>query len=194
MEPTFSGSRSTISVNFARTVRVKGLQVRVELETGCWVRGSRLALRAGHPVAGGVRLQSRKTFERATEADLDALIRRLRVARCRKPGCAKPVLVGDGHPPRWNRKGLCERHRLKDITDAAAVHETKVNAEIARRDAAKKAKGFRYKATIWIHRDEGDDVCCIEYFVRKPSAAEVRAIARRRRSRILDDFLVEKLP
>jgi len=156
------------------------------------VRGSRLGLQARHRIAGSARLLSRRSFERATEADIDAMLRRLRLQRCRHPGCARLNLVGDGKPL-GNERGYCERHRLQDIAVSAAREQAKLDAERARSDGLKKARGFRYKATLWIHRDHGDDAGVVLYFVKKPAAAGLRREAARRRSRILDDFHVEKL-
>jgi hypothetical protein len=191
-EPTFSGQRSTLSVNFSRVVAVGGLKVRVVLEPGCWVRGSRLGLLASHRIAGSARLVSRRTFERATPADIDAMLRRLRVVKCRRPGCSSPHLVGDGRPL-GNEKGNCERHRLQDILAAAAKEQAKIDAGRAARDAGKKRQGFRYKATVWIHRDDRDDAWLELFYVEKPTIRRVRKEAARRRSRILDDFHIEKL-
>jgi len=191
-EPTFSGKRSAISVNFVRTVTVGGIQVRVELEPGCWVTGSRLGLMASHRVAGSARLLSRRLFEKATPADIDAMLPRLRVVRCRFKGCKAPNLVGDGRP--WgNPKGYCSRHRLKDIVEAAAKMQEKLDAANARADEAAVRRGFRYKATVWIHRDDGDDTAAVLWFVEKPTPTLLRKAAKRMRSRLPDDFHVERL-
>src|SRR5512144_1316428 len=128
--PTFSGKKSTISVDFRRSVVVRGLKIRIELEPGCWVRGARLGLMARHPVAGSARLTSRRTFEKATPADLDRMIRRLRVVKCRYPGCKDPHLGGDGKEPE-TPNAACERHRNKDTATADA----KVQAEIDVKEA-----------------------------------------------------------
>jgi len=191
-EPKFSGKKSTISVNFHRTVVVGGLKVRVELEPGCWVRGARLGLMANHPVAGSARLTTRRTFEKATPADLDAMIRRLRAAKCRYAGCKNPNLVGDGREP-GNPKAYCERHRLKDIVTAAAKVQAEIDVKQAIVDAAWRGKGYRYKATVWIHRDDRDDEAVVLYLKDKPTPARLRQEARRRKSRILDDVHVERL-
>ena len=190
--PTFSGRKSTISVDFRRTVVVGGLKVRVELEPGCWVRGGRLGLRANHPVAGSARLTSRRTFEKAAPADLEAMIRRLRVVRCRFPGCRSPNLVGDGKEP-GNPKAYCERHRLRDILAAAAKIQARIDVKQAILDAARKGQGYRYKASIWIHRDDRDDAAVVLYFRERPGLSRLRREARRRKSRILDDAHVERL-
>ena len=191
-EPTFSGKRSAISVNFARTVTVGGLKVRVELEPGCWVTGSRLALMASHRVAGSARLVSRRRFDQATPPDIDAMLPRLRVVKCRLKGCRAPNLVGDGRP--WgNEKGYCARHRLKDIVDAAAKVQAKLDEARARADDAAYRRGFRYKATVWVHRDDGDDTCSVLWFVEKPTPELLRKLSKQRRSRLPDDFHVERL-
>ena len=191
-EPTFSGKRSAISVNFKRLVTVGGLKVRVELEPGCWVTGSRLGLMASHRVAGSARLISRRMFEKATEADIDAMIRRLRVVRCRFPGCKSPNLVGDGRP--WgNLKGYCSRHRLQDVVAAAAKVQEKLDAAQARADEAAYRKGMRFKSTVWIHRDDGNDTYTVLWFSEKPTAAMLRNVAVKMGSRLPDDFRIERL-
>lgn len=191
-EPTFSGKRSAISVNFRRTVTVGGLRVRVELEPGCWVSGSRLGLMASHRIAGSARLVSRRLFERATPADIDAMLPRLRVVNCRFPSCKAPNLVGDGRP-RGNEKGYCERHRLKDIVEAAAKVQAKLDAAKARADDAAYRRGFRYRATVWVHRDDGDDRYSVLWFVEKPTAKLLRKVAKRSGSRLPNDFQIERL-
>ena len=191
-EPTFSGKRSTISVNFRRIVTVGGLRVRVELEPGCWVTGSRLGLMARHAIAGSARLVSRRAFEKATPADLDAMIRRLRVVRCRFPGCKSPNLVGDGREP-GNPKAYCERHRLRDIVASAAKLQAKLDAAKARADDAAYRRGFRYRATVWVHADGGDDTYAVLYFQEKPTPPQIRKLARRKGSRLPDDFRIERL-
>jgi len=191
-EPTFSGQRSNISVNFRRVVVVAGLKVRVELEPGCWVRGSRLGLMAHHRVAGSARLTSRRLFEKATPADLEAMIRRLRIVKCRVRGCTRPNLVGDGKEP-GNPKAYCERHRLKDIVTAAAKIQAEIDVKQAIVDAAWRSKGYRYKATLWIHRDDCNDSAVVLYLKDKPTPARLRQEARRRKSRVLDDAHVERL-
>jgi hypothetical protein len=190
--PTFGGKKSTISVDFRRTVDVGGLKIRVELEPGCWVRGARLGLMARHPVAGSARLLSRRTFEQATPADLDRMIRRLRIVKCRVRGCTRPNLVGDGKEP-GNPKAYCERHRLKDIVTAAAKIQAEIDVKQAIVDAAWRGKGYRYKATIWIHRDDCNDSAVVLYLKGKPTPARLRQEARRRKSRVLDDAHVERL-
>lgn len=187
MEPTFPGPKPRISVHFKRIVRVDGMRVRVELEPGCWVRGSTLGLYAAHPKAGSVRLTSRRAFEKAGPADLEALIRRLRTAACRKPGCRQRRLVGNGPEP-GNPKGLCERHRLQDILAEAERERARAREEEARHDAKKRAAGYRYKAVVWIHRDDCDDRAVVLYFREKPTRAALRREGRRRKSRLPDDF------
>jgi hypothetical protein len=191
-EPTFSGKRSNISVNFRRIVKIAGLKVVVVLEPGCWVTGSRLGLLAAHRIAGSARVLSRRLFERATLADIDAMLPRLRVVKCRVPGCRNPKLVGDGKQ-RGDEKGTCERHRLQAVVAAAAKVQERIDRERARADAAKLRQGFRYKATVWIHRDAGDDSAAVLYFVERPTISRVRREAVRRRSRLPDDFKIEKM-
>jgi len=191
-EPTFSGKQSAISVNFRRTVTVGGLKVRVELEPGCWVTGSRLGLIASHRIAGSARLVSRRLFEKATPADIDAMLPRLRVVKCRFKGCKAPNLVGDGRP-RGSEKGYCARHRLKDIVAAAAQVQAKLDEAKARSDDAAYRRGFRYRATVWVHRDTGDDMYSILWFVKKPTAELLRKVAKQSGSRLPNDFQIERL-
>ena len=74
----------------------------------------------------------------------------------------------------------------------AEKERAELEARMARNDAKAKARGMRYKAWVWIHRD-GDDYAVVRYFNARPTKDALRRIARAKRSMILDDHQVERL-
>jgi hypothetical protein len=173
---------------FARRISVGGLKIKVELLPSVWLAapftGILVSAGPGHSVSFTID----RPYERATKADYDRLIRRIRVSPCRRSGCRGRYLVGG----QTTEDGLCRRHWLAELPGKAAQAEAEVAARIARDDAKAKARGMRYRAFVWIHRD-GDDCAVVRYFPARPTKDALRRIARAKRSMILEDFQVEKL-
>jgi hypothetical protein len=176
-----------------RSVTIRGLKIGVEVQTGSCGSRRRIRLRAWHRIAGSAVLVSRQTFAaQATEADITAMLRRLRLLPCRVPGCRNLRLAGDGKIS-GNEKGYCEPHRRRDLRRAAAKEESRRDSTATQYDAWMRSKGFRYKATLWIHRGDRNESAVALYRVDKPTRAELRNEAARRQSRILDDFHIDQL-
>ena len=76
-----------IPLDLDRRIVVDGARVRIELEPACWFDGSRLAILVRGGPVGGARYASRRLFARCTQADVEKLIRRIRLASRRRPGC-----------------------------------------------------------------------------------------------------------
>lgn len=56
------------------------------------------------------------------------------------------------------------------------------------------AKGYRFKTILWIHPSRGgDDYQLVAYSKDKPDDAEVKRLAKRKGSRVLNDFHVEEI-
>ena len=74
----------------------------------------------------------------------------------------------------------------------AEKERAELEARMARHDGKAKARGKRYKAWVWIHRD-GDDYAVVRYFPSRPTKEALRRIARAKHSMILDDHQVDRL-
>lgn len=188
------GDSHVLSHDFTRKVTVDGVRITIGLEEGCWVGSSRLGILAGGAGVGSGIYRSPRSFKRATMADLERLIKRIKFSPCKKPSCKGRYLVDDRGPMRsGNPNGFCERHRLSDINTrykkGAAAHD----ADLARRDAQKKAQGFRYKATVWLHHNDRSDTYVELYFTRRPTKAALIKAASRRHSKLLGDHTITRL-
>jgi hypothetical protein len=173
---------------FARRLSVGGLKLKVELLPAVWLDAPFTGILASAGPGHSVSFTIDRPYTRATKADYDRLIRRIRVAPCRRPGCRGRYLV-DGQTA---EDALCPRHWLAELPGKAAQAEAEVAARLARDDAKAKARGMRYRAFVWIHRD-GDDYAVVRYFPARPTKEALRRIARAKRSMIVEDFQVEKL-
>jgi hypothetical protein len=176
---------------FVRRVTVGGLKLKVELLPAVWLAAPFTGIMVSSGPGQSVAFKIERPFARATKADYDRLVRRIRVAPCRRPGCLGRYLVGE-HTPVENPDGLCRRHWLADLPVKAAKEEAERAAQAARDDRKARARGMRYKAWVWIHRD-GDDVAVVRYFKARPPRETLRRIARAKRSVDLGDHHVERL-
>ena len=181
-----------LSNDFECDVTVDGVKLHVEMEPGCWIRGNNLGIMVRGGDIGGGSYFSKKDYYKATEADLKKLLKRITLTRCSVAGCKQRLVLGDD-TRKNNPKLLCQQHRLKEIHDEAAKEQAQEDARRAAEDAKAKAKGFRYKSHVWIHRDDRDDFYVRDYHRKKPTRAEVNRIAKRRRSRLLGDYEIKKL-
>jgi hypothetical protein len=60
-------------------------------------------------------------------------------------------------------------------------------------DDAGYRRGFRYKATVWVHTDGGDDTYAVLYFKERPTPEMIRKVGKQRGSRLPDDFRIEPM-
>lgn len=179
-----------IPTDFSRALTVDGVEVHVEIEPSCWIGDERLGILV-RSALGSATLYSGRSFKRATRLDLELLIRRIAWHACAAPGCEGRFLATDRAVENPDR--VCERHRLAELEAAAAEERRRLDANRARRNARAKAAGQRYLATVWIHRDDADDVYVEIYFANRPTPTQLREEAFRRGSRLLDDFSVVEL-
>lgn len=176
---------------FMRRITVGGLKLQVELLPSLWLKAPFTGILIHHPTEGSVSLKIDRPYARATRADFDRLLRKVRVAPCAAPKCRKKYLVGDDTPVE-NPRGLCRRHWYGDLVEQGKKERAESDVRAARADARARSRGMRYKACVWIHGD-GDDFAVVRYFPSKPTKAQLQRIARGRRSKILDDYGVERL-
>jgi hypothetical protein len=182
--------QNVIPYDYEKVLTIRGERVRIMLEPSCW-QGGRLGIlvRSRH---SGACLRSRRSFKHATMADFQELIERIRFVPCTMPGCKRKRIPGD-LDWRSNRHGFCKQHRLEAIHAEGEKERQREKEERARDDARQKAKGSRYKAIVWIHRDDQDDYAVIEYFKTRPSKSQLKRLALKRKSRIVGDWSVERL-
>jgi hypothetical protein len=83
---------------------------------------------------------------------------------------------------------------MAELEDRARAAEDAQRRVLEAEEAAKRARGFRYVATIWIHRDDRDDAFVRRYFRTRPKTTELRAIAAAQKSVVLDDHAVHRIP
>ncbi len=173
---------------FVRRLTVGGMKLKVELLPSVWLAAPFTGLLVSAGPGHSVSFTIDRPYARATKADYDRLLRRIRVAPCRRPGCRARYLVGG----QTADDGLCRRHWRAELPAKARQAEAEAAARIARDDAKAKARGMRYRAFVWIHRD-GDDYAVVRYFPVRPNPEALRRIARAKRSMIVEDFQVERL-
>lgn len=176
---------------FVRRITVRGLKLKVELLPSLWLKAPFYGILVTHPKEGSVHFMIDRPYARATKADFDGLVRRIRVEPCGSAGCRNRFLEGDDWKTE-NPRRLCKRHWLADLVEQGKKEKAETDARAARDDAKARAKGMRYKAYVWIHGD-GDDYAVLRYFTDRPTSTELRKIARGKKSMILDDHHIERL-
>ena len=90
------------------------------------------------------------------------------------------------------RKGRCPSCHGAWCTAKFDQESAKERDDETKKDKSAKAKGFRYKALIWVHAG-GDDYQLVMYSVAKPSDAEIKTILKKKKSRVLNDYTVTTL-
>jgi hypothetical protein len=176
---------------FVRRITVGGLKVKVELLPSLWLKAPFYGILVTHKTERSVHFKIDRPYARATKADFDRLVARIRVESCSAAGCRNRFLMEE----EWkteNPRLLCHRHWMADLAEQGKKEQDEADARAARDDAQAKAKGMRYKAHVWIHGD-GDDYAVVRYFADKPTKAELREVARGKKSMILDDHSVQRL-
>ena len=176
---------------FVRRITVGGLKVKVELLPSLWLKAPFTGILVTHRTERPVSFRIDRPYARATKADFDRLVRRIRVEPCGAAGCRNRFLEGED----WktdNPRRLCKRHWVADIEAQGKKEQAESAARAARDDAAARARGMRTKAYVWIHAD-GDDTAVVRYFAARPTKTELQKIARGKKSMILDDHGVERL-
>jgi len=192
MVPTFNSPGMDVPPDvrrrFTRRIARDGLRLKVELLPSLWIKApfyGILASTADHQHATYV---IRKPYARCGPKDFEALLADVRTAPCSRPRCRRRCLADDpGNPD-----ALCRPHWTARLKEDAARDQAEAAARLARADAKARARGSRFRAVIWLHRD-GDDVYVVRYFRTRPSPEALARIARKMRSKILDDVSVVAL-
>jgi hypothetical protein len=187
------GDEHVIEADYCLTTRVNGKKIFVTLEPSCWVgRKSKLGISVSGKNLGGGIIRGRKFFSNATKDDLIKLINQIQLTSCSVKKCKNMYIKGYDEHHR-NPHSFCDTHRLKEISNKARQEEHKIALEQKAVDLEKKEKGYRYKATIWIHRNDSDDRFIYRYFKIRPLKRDLTIIASAAGSEISDDYSISKL-
>ncbi len=178
--------------DFQCDIVVGGVTIQVEMEPGCWIGNGRLAILASGKDVGGDTYSSTREFNKATDADVKRLLKKIKLAPCSVTGCNGRFIAGERFEL-YNKERHCEPHRRQALKERDAAEQVRQKAKQAAADTKQKAKGFTYKATVWIHRDGRSDTYVVTYFKTKPTKDELTTLAKKHRSKIVDDFRIQKL-
>jgi hypothetical protein len=128
-----------------------------------------------------------KNGETATEDDVKALLKTVKLVECSNDGCSNLAFdkSGDKYD---NREGQCETCFVAKLNaEMEQAQEAELKA-VARRDKQQYKKGMRYRVTAWIH-GHGDDQQVDIYFNVKPT----KAMIRKETGSTIDDWQTIKL-
>jgi len=192
---TFAKPNDTnvISADYTETHWLGKVRITIHLELSCWVGSGKLAITVDGKGLTGGRYVSRKRFKTATYADLQNLIKRIRLEKCSTAGCKSHYLKTDDLL-KINPDAYCSRHFYTHLRKGAAIEEVRVQTKETFFDNKNRAKGYRYKAIIWIHRATNrDDYFVRLYYKNKPRKKDLANEALSRMSKIIDDYQVFKL-
>ena len=136
---------------------------------------------------GSAHIVNRKfNAKTATEIDVAKLFATIQTNPCSR--CGTPAF--DPMTVETNRGGLCEPCFVGDLEVEFAKEAEAELRKLTRRDRRMKAKGMNVRVTAWIHPDAGDDYQVDWYLPARPTAAQIRALLRKERSSVLDDFQI----
>jgi hypothetical protein len=168
-----------------------GLPLKLKVSPCSWMYagyGFQAEYRSADSLSWGFVNDKALPLAMATPDDVIRLLNTLTVEPCRT--CSARHILN----PSSNRKDQCEVCFMKELNDSFAKEEAKDARALARRDAKHKTKGYSYRVTAWVHPSEGGDDYMIDiYMVRKPRAEAIRAILKRKRSRVLNDYSIVTL-
>lgn len=91
-----------------------------------------------------------------------------------------------------NRKHDCEQCFIKKLNAKFEKEQAEEDAKEKQADAKMKAKGMTHKVIAWVHAG-GDDYSIAIYTQGAPTATEVQKVLKRRRSKVLTDYIVSAL-
>lgn len=177
---------------FTRRLTVDGVKVTVRLLPSLWIKAPFYGIMVTAPGPETVHFTIDKPYARATKADFNRLVKQIRTEPCRADRCRRRALVGEGSKE-TNPPGFCLKHLHLHWKSEAKREEREFKAREAREDAKARARGMRYKAWVWIHRD-GDDVAVSRYSATRPTTAQLAKVARAHRSKLVGDWSVHRLP
>ncbi len=174
-------------------VKSRGLALAVELPLDTnWIGiEKKFPIRYTDRLGASHQVDVRKALLRLGPAEVATLARRLAArvpigdcARCGKRAILELSL----------ERKQCRRCVVKSIAEWSEEERRCRAAERAARIRIYVAKGHRWLVELWIHpRSGGDDYFLELPFRTKPTRAQVRAIAAKRRSALGDDWRVERI-
>lgn len=173
---------------FTRRITRDGLRLKVELLGSLWLKAPFYGIMVSTSDGEHASYLLQRPYARCGPKEYDALAARIRTAPCAREGCRTPVLRDNPSNP----DGLCRRHWKRQLDVDVARDRAAEKTRRAQADARARAKGLRYRAIVWLHRD-GDDVYLTRYYKAKPTSEALARLARRRGSTVLDDVHVERI-
>lgn len=171
-----------------QTITVGDVSVTASISPCCWMYpGHGLQIRVALPNGGSAYVHdAAKPFDQSCEADVDRLLKQVRVIPCSRCG-------GQAFDPAsvvTNRNGLCEGCFLSDLDAEFAEAKVKEQAEIATLKAKMIAEGCTHRVDAWIRTSSGDDRQVSVYYKGKPSTRTVKQFLKKEGSEVLDDYLI----
>ncbi|HEX7896479.1 MAG TPA: hypothetical protein VF950_01795 [Planctomycetota bacterium] len=173
---------------FRRRITLDGLRLKVELLGALWIKAPFYGIMVSTPDHQHASYVIQRPYARCGAKDYEKLLERVHTAPCSRPRCGRRCLADDPSNP----DALCRPHWAAQLKKDVARELKESSERLAREDARARKRGARYRAVLWLHRG-GDDVYIVRYFKKKPEDVELRRIAARKKSKILDDFSVARL-
>lgn len=182
----------SIPNNFTHQWQTGGVTLRAEVSPCCWMySGYCLQLSIDLENGGRAIIQNKSIkYEEATEQDALALCQKIRVIPCKC--CGKPAF--DSSSIDTNREDKCEACWMEEWEAGWAKLQKEEATKLLRRDKRHLKLGYTHRITAWIHPAAGGDDYQIDaYSQGEPSKASIKAMLRKRGSRVLDDYQVFSL-
>lgn len=79
------------------------------------------------------------------------------------------------------------------LRDLIAQEEKKIQEADLQENAKAKLDGYLYRIDAWVHPSQGDDRQICFFSKEQPSDQEIAVILKKKRSRVLNDFVITKL-
>jgi hypothetical protein len=171
--------------NWRKRVVWKGvsLSVTVPFEAFGWAVEKRFGFEYRDKFGGTFFHLIRRPLLRRPKGEVLRLLKsslaKLPIADCRV--CGRRAIVDKG-----NCRSCFLAGYRRQVKDGRAQSRKDWNA----RAQSLREKGYRYVARVWIHRNDRDDYCVEADFKTKPTAAQLRSLARKNKSVVLGDWQV----
>ena len=127
-------------------------------------------------------------FKDATQADMERLLNQVGVVPCKR--CGKPAF--DPESVSTNRESLCEQCFVSDLTKNYEAATAAENKRIAKKDAAMREKGYKFRVDAWIHPSDGEDELASIYLV-EATPALIKNVLKKAGSEVFDDYTIVTL-
>lgn len=177
----------------ARLVRqIEGSELSLEVWPCSWMYpGSGLHVRIDMKDGGSATIRAEDTsFETATMDDLNRLFDQVKLVKCKC--CGKPAF--DPATCSTNREGKCEACFMAALNAKFEADRKKEAEKLAKLDAKYKAQGYTHRVNAWVHpKAGGDDYQVQLWTIGSPKPEEIKAILKRRKSQIDNDYTVVEI-